>query len=87
MGNEGAMPGLFAGIGALLGLLPFILLFIDYRKRKEVHKPLIYLAVFGFTMAIALPFLLKSFGIWLALMAPLAVMGYVAVLSIRSKQR
>lgn len=80
-------PALLVIPALLLSSTPIILLFIDYRKRKEIHKPFIYLAVFGFTIAIVLPFLLKSFGIWLALMAPFAVMGYVVFLSNRSKQR
>ena len=70
-------------IGGVIGALPLILLFIDYRKRKEIHIPFIYLAVFGFTIAM-LPFLLKVFGLWLALMAPLDLF---VVLGIRSMMR
>ena len=74
---ETTILGLVGGLGALSGLLPLVLLFIDYRKRGQIHKPLIYLAVFAFSIAIALPLLLKMFGIWLALIAPFAVMIYV----------
>ncbi len=66
-------------------MLPFILLFVDYRKRGEIHKPLVYLAVFGITMAVVLPFLLDLFGIWLALIAPFAVLVYA--LLVRSAKR
>lgn len=76
MVGSGLAMGVVALVGGILGLLPFILLFVDYRKRREIHKPLVYLAVFGFTLAVLLPFLLDLFGIWLALIAPFAVMGY-----------
>ncbi len=72
------------GVAALLGAAPMFLLFVDYRKRKEIHKPFIYLAVFGFTIAFVLPFLLKAFGIWLALLAPVVVLAY-ALLARRPK--
>ena len=68
--------------GGLLGCVPLLLLFIDYPKRKEIHKPFIYIAVFFFTLAIALPFLLKIFGFWLAMFAPFAVMGYVGIIAL-----
>lgn len=71
--------GVALGVGGLIGCIPLILLFIDYRRRKEVHKPIIYLAVFGFTIAIALPLLLKTFGTWLALMTPFALIAYVVM--------
>jgi len=70
-------------IGAVLGLLPFILLFVDCRKRGQIHKPFIYLAVFGLTFAVMLPFLLKAFGLWLALIAPFAILGVVRASGIR----
>ena len=50
---DGSSParGIVGLVGGVLGLLPFILLFVDYRKRGEIHKPLVYLAVFGITIA------------------------------------
>lgn len=72
-------------VGGVIGLLPLVLLFSDYRRRHEIHKPFIYIAVFGFSVAVVLPFLLHAFGLWLALMAPVAVLGYA--LLARSAQR
>lgn len=77
MNEVSLVVSLFLAGGGVLGCAPLLLLFIDYRKRREIHKPFIYLAVFGFTIAFALPLLLKAFGLWLALITPFAVMGYV----------
>ncbi|MBP7408430.1 MAG: hypothetical protein KA941_06685 [Flavobacteriales bacterium] len=85
MDGSGPARGIVGLVGGVLGLLPFILLFVDYRKRGEIHKPLVYLAVFGITMAVVLPFLLGLFGIWLALIAPCAVLVYA--LLVRSAKR
>lgn len=74
-------------VGGAIGLLPLILLFIDYRRRNEIHKPFIYLAAFGFSVAIVLPLLLHAFGIWLALIAPFAVMGYALLMSSAQRKR
>ncbi len=82
MGSAGPLVGIVTVVGGIIGLLPIILLFIDYRKRKQIHKPFIFLAVFGFTTAVLLPFLLKVFGLWLALLAPFAVMGYVGIVAL-----
>ena len=76
MNGSGLAMGVVGLVGGLLGLLPFILLFVDYRKRGEIHKPFVYLAVFGVTIGVLLPFLLDLLGLWLALIAPFAVMGY-----------
>ena len=76
MGSAGPLMSIVMLLAGVIGLLPLILLFIDYRRRHEIHKPFIYLAAFGFSVAVVLPFLLHAFGLWLALMAPLAVMGY-----------
>lgn len=62
---------LLFGMG--IGAIPLLLLFLDYRKRREIHKPLIYLAAFGFTFAVLLPFMLKTLGIWIVLAVPLAL--------------
>ena len=72
-------------IGTALGLLPFILLFVDYRKRREIHKPLIYLAAFSFTIAVLLPIVLKSLGIWIVLAVPLAL--FIMVVATRKARR
>ena len=58
--------GLFVILGGGIGCIPLVLLFVDYRKRGEIHKPFIYLAAFGLTFAVLLPFLLTAFGLWLA---------------------
>ena len=85
MGNAGPLMGIVLVVGGIIGLLPIIMLFIDYRKRGQIHKPFIYLAVFGLTTAVLLPALLHLFGIWLALIAPFAVMGYVLLARSSSK--
>lgn len=76
MDASGLAIGIVVLVGGVLGLLPFVLLFVDYRKRGQLHIPLVYVAVFGITMALLLPFLLDLFGIWLALIAPFVVLGY-----------
>ena len=60
-----------------IGAIPLLLLFLDYRKRREIHKPFIYLAVFGFAFAVLLPLLLNWLGIWIALVVPFALFAMV----------
>ncbi|HRD53844.1 MAG TPA: hypothetical protein PKY96_14475 [Flavobacteriales bacterium] len=64
-------------LGSGIGAIPLVLLFLDYRKRHQIHKPLIFLAAFGFTFAVLLPFMLKSLGIWIVLAVPLALFAMV----------
>lgn len=75
--------GLFLVLGGGIGCIPLVLLFVDYRKRGEIHKPFIYLAAFGFTFTVLLPFLLKAFGLWLALIAPFAILAVVLASGIK----
>lgn len=75
-----------AELAGFSGILPLALLFWEYRRRKHIHKPLIYLAVFILSIAVLLPLLLHIFGLWLALMAPVAVFAYAfAVRGIRRR--
>lgn len=62
------------------GLIPLLLLFVDYRKRKQIHKPFIYVLVFFASWILLAKVLLDALGIWLALIAPFAVFGYVAIM-------
>lgn len=71
---------LLVSLLGLSGLLPLALLFVDYRKRRHIHKPFIYLFIFvGFWVLLA-TVLLKQLGLWLALIAPFALFGYVAAM-------
>ena len=72
-----------AVIGSVLGSMPLILPFVDYRKRGQLHKPLIHLAVFGLTFAGLLPYRLEASGLWLALIAPFVILGVVLPSRIR----
>lgn len=75
--------GLFLILGGGIGCIPLVLLFVDYRKRGQIHKPLIYLAAFGLTFAVLLPFLLETMGLWLALVAPFVILGAVLASGIK----
>lgn len=72
-------------LGGGIGCIPLALLFVDYRRRGEIHKPFLYIAAFGLTFTMVLPFLLKSLGIWIALVAPIAL--FVLVLVARGRTR
>lgn len=52
---SGSVMVIAGSVGTGLGLLPFILLFADYRKHREIHKPIVHLAAFGFTIAVVMP--------------------------------
>lgn len=69
------------------GMIPLVLLFVDYRKRKQIHKPLIYVLVFIASWVLLAKVLLDALHIWLALIAPFAVFGYVALMRWAMKQR
>jgi len=69
------------------GMLPLALLFVDYRKRRQIHKPFIYLLVFFASWILLAKVLLDALGIWLALIAPFAVFGYVAIMRWALKDR
>lgn len=69
------------------GLIPLFLLFVDYRKRKQIHKPFIYLVIFVASWILLATVLLDALGIWLALIAPFAVFGYVAIMRWAMKGR
>ncbi|MBK6343919.1 MAG: hypothetical protein IPF41_15410 [Flavobacteriales bacterium] len=64
-------------LGGGIGCIPLALLFVDYRRRGEIHKPFLYIAAFGLTFTVLLPFLLKSLGIWIALAAPIVLFAMV----------
>ncbi|MBK8226717.1 MAG: hypothetical protein IPK70_06025 [Flavobacteriales bacterium] len=66
-------------LGGGIGCIPLLLLFVDYRKRGQIHKPFLYIAAFGLTFTMVLPFLLKSLGIWIALAAPIVLFIMVLV--------
>ncbi|MBK9149061.1 MAG: hypothetical protein IPM12_14745 [Flavobacteriales bacterium] len=66
-------------LGGGIGCIPLALLFVDYRRRGEIHKPFLYIAAFGLTFTVLLPFMLKSLGIWIALAAPIALFVLVLV--------
>lgn len=76
-------------LAALSGatLVPLVLLFVDYRKRKQIHKPLIYVLVFIASWVLLAKVLLDALHIWLALIAPFAVFGYAALMRWAMKQR
>jgi hypothetical protein len=69
------------------GLVPMALLFFDYRKRRHIHKPFIYVLVFIASWILLAKVLLDALGIWLALIAPFAVFGYVAIMRWAMKGR
>lgn len=69
--------GFILVLGGGIGCVPIALLFVDYRKRGELHKPFIWLAAFGITFAVLLPTLLRWLGIWIALVAPFALLAAV----------
>lgn len=69
------------------GSIPLFLLFVDYRKRKQIHKPFIYVLVFIASWVLLAKVLLDALHIWLALIAPFAVFGYVAIMRWAMKQR
>jgi hypothetical protein len=69
------------------GMIPLVLLFVDFRKRKQIHKPLIYVLVFIASWILLAKMLLDALHIWLALIAPFAVFGYVALMRWAMKQR
>ena len=64
-------------LGGGIGCIPLALLFVDYRRRGEIHKPFLYIAAFGLTFTVLLPFLLKSLGIWIAPAAPIVLFAMV----------
>ena len=64
-------------LGGGIGCIPLALLFVDYRRRGEIHKPFLYIAAFGLTFTVLLPFLLKSLGIYIALAAPIVLFAMV----------
>ena len=64
-------------LGGGIGCIPLALLFVDYRRRGEIHKPFLYIAAFGLTFTVLPPFLLKSLGIWIALAAPIVLFAMV----------
>lgn len=64
-------------LGGGIGCIPLALLFVDNRRRGEIDKPFLYIAAFGLTFTVLLPFLLKSLGIWIALAAPIVLFAMV----------
>jgi len=74
---------LYLLLGGGIGCIPILLLFVDYRRRHQIHLPFIWLAAFGLTFAVALPVLLAQFGLWLALIAPGALFAAVFLSSKR----
>jgi hypothetical protein len=70
-------------VGGGIGCIPLLLLFVDYRKRGQIHKPFLYIAAFGLTFTVLLPFMLKSLGIWIALAAPIVL--FTLVLATRKR--
>lgn len=76
MEGLGIVLAMYVGIGTLIGCIPLALLFVDYRRKREIHKPLIFLVAFIFTFVVLLPSLMRAFGLWLALIAPVVVMSY-----------
>lgn len=69
------------------GMFPLVLLFVDHRKRRQIHKPFIYLVVFFASWILLATVLLDALGVWLALIAPFAVFGYVAIMRWAMKDR
>lgn len=85
-GMASADPGLrlVQCVLGLLELLPLILLFVDYRRRSEIHKPLIYLVVLAVVIFV-LSNRIVPITLGLAFCSPFAVLIYAFLA--RSKRR
>ena len=64
--------------------IPILILFWDY-PGKGVGNVLRYIAAFAIVFAIILPLSLYLFGIWTAIVSPLALLAYVLIARTRRK--
>lgn len=77
-----ALQGLLAMLSVVV-ILPIVLLFWDY-PGKRTHIAVRYLIAFA-VVVVLLPVLIRTFGLWLPMAAPLLVFAYAYATRIRRR--
>ena len=71
--------GAFLGIASLLSSIPVFLIFLDYHKKGNIQKAIVYVLAFFALLFIFKFILLPLFSFYIVLVVPLILLVYIII--------